>query len=144
MPTLRCGGVETKLEYQELCWSSSSVENVKNHIFNQGSKLQCWVCHWQIGSIIDRFKSVKVFGYDGNWIWTCAWKQKCSQMSGLQLFCWAILHFVNRNITKIDSNSQVWWSLTENSLNLIYSGRILDNLEAEFEEVPERKSLDKC
>ena len=77
-----------------------------------------------------------VFGYDGDWIWTCAWKQKYIQMSDLQLLCWAILHFVNINMRKIDSNSQVWWSLTENSLNLIYSGRILDNLEAEFEEVP--------
>lgn len=30
-----------KLVYQELSWSSISVENVKNRIFNQGSKLQC-------------------------------------------------------------------------------------------------------
>ena len=42
MQTLRYGGLNIKLVYQGLFQSSSSVENVKNHIFNQGPNLQCW------------------------------------------------------------------------------------------------------
>jgi len=153
MQTLKYGGMETKLGYQELSWSSSSVENVKNHIFNQSSELHCWVCHWQIGSVIDRLSLSKltepdmfraVFGYDRDWIWTCTWKQNYRKISGLQLFCWDILEFTNGIVIEIGSNSQVWNILTENSLNLSCSEPFSTMLEAKFEKVAERRTVAKC
>ena len=52
-----------------------------------------------------------VFGYDRNWIWTYAWKQKCRKMSGLQLCFLGDFGVYLRNYKKIWSESAGLWQL---------------------------------